>query len=353
MSDNADAGTDNTGTQPTEVDQSTAPGTADAGTQTQPETDSQSHSGTENTTTSQQTVEGQAQAVPPTGEQKPANPWESTENPYFKRFNDTQSHVARLYQERQQLAKQNQDYQEKVSRFEKMQQESEAKAKMLPFQKSHPEYANTRERLGKVAAFRTALSSIDNADDNTMKKLAQNFGLTVDDFKMEQSEQAYRQKIGEELNADPEGFIQSRVENKITEALQKYDSYISSKVNVERRLNDPSNARLLDAYAPQMAQIMDPQVSSSDKAFQYAQLLAERDALKAKLGNRVEEVAHSEAQTAFSQPRQQGSQRRQGQAPQYPAEAERDAYAYAKKQNPDWSQDQLLTLAMKINASFR
>lgn len=353
MPDNADAGTDNTGTQPTEVDQSTASGTADAGTQTQPETDSQPHSGTEQTTTSQQQVEGKEQAVAPTGEQKPANSWESAENPYFKRFNDTQSHAARLYQERQQLTKQNQEYQERISRFEKMQQESEAKAKMLPFQKSHPEYANTRERLGKVAAFRTALSSIDNADDATMKKLAQNFGLTVDDFKLEQSEQAYRQKIDEELRADPEGFIQARVETKISEALQKYDSYISSKVNVERLLNDPQNAKLVEAYAPQMAQIMDPQVPGREKAFQYAQLLAERDALKAKLGNRVEEVAHSEAQDAFAKPRQQGGQRRQTQAPQYPAEAEQDAYAYARKQHPDWSQDQLLTLAMKINASFK
>ena len=155
MSDNADAGTDNTGTQPTEVDQSTATGTADAGTQNQPETDSQSHSGTDTTTTTNQQVEGQAQAVQPTGEQKPATPWDSPENPYYKRFNDTQSHAARLYQEKTQLAKQAQEYQEKISRFEKMQQENEAKAKMLPFQKSHPEYANTRERLGKVAAFRT------------------------------------------------------------------------------------------------------------------------------------------------------------------------------------------------------
>lgn len=353
MSDNADAGTDNTGTQPTEVDQSTATGTADAGTQNQPETDSQSHSGTDTTTTTNQQVEGQAQAVQPTGEQKPATPWDSPENPYYKRFNDTQSHAARLYQEKTQLAKQAQEYQEKISRFEKMQQENEAKAKMLPFQKSHPEYANTRERLGKVAAFRTALSSLDNVDDNTMKKMAQNFGLTVDDFKLEQSEQGYRQKIDEELRADPEGFIQTRVESKIQEALHKYDSYIQSKVNIERMVNDPSNARLIEQYAPQMAQVMDPQVPAREKAFQFAQILAERDALKAKLGSRVEEVSHSEAQDSFAKPRQQTGSRRQSQTQQYPEEAARDAYAWAKKQNPDWSQDQLLTLAMKINASFK
>lgn len=353
MSDNADAGTDNTGTQPTEVDQSTATGTApDAGTQNQPETDSQPHSGTDTTTTNQQ-VEGNAQVVQPTGEQKPATSWDSPENPYFKRFNDTQSHAARLYQEKMQQAKQIQEYQDRISRFEKMQQEQEAKAKILPFQKSHPEYANTRERLGKVAAFRTALSAIDNVDDNTMKKMAQNFGLTVDDFKLEQSEQAYRQKIDEELRADPEGFVQTRVESKIQEALQKYDSYIQSKVNVERLVNDPTNARLIKQYAPQMAQVMDPQVPAREKAFQYAQLLAERDALKAKLGNRVEEVSHYEAQDAFAKPRQQGGGRKQPQTQQYPEEAAHDAYAWAKKQHPDWSQDQLLNLTMKINASFQ
>jgi hypothetical protein len=348
MPDDADAGTADAGTQQT-ADQ-TAPGTVDTGTQVDAQTDSQPH--TDTTPTTDQQVEGEAQAGQPTGDQKPANPWDSPENPYYKRFNDTQSHASRLYQEREQLAKQNQEYQERLQRFETQQKEAEAKAKMLPFQKSHPDYANTRERLGKVQAFKTAISAIDGADEATAKKLAQAYGLTADDFRLEREESMYRQKIDDEFRADPEGFVQARVESKIHEALQKYDEYLAARVSTERLITDPSNAKLIEAYAPQMSKIMDPQVSARDKAFEYAQVLAERDALKRRLGSHVEQVSQKNALDSMAHTQHMRGGRKTPSGQQYPEEARQDAVAWLKKTTPGISQDALLTQALKINAYF-
>jgi len=346
MPDDTDSGTADAGTQTTQVDQTATAGTADAGTQQPEQTDSQLHT---DTTTTDQSAEGKAAAESPTGVQKPATPWDSPENPYLKRFNDTQSHASRLYQEREQLAKQTQEMQERLQRFETQQKEAEAKAKMLPFQKSHPEYANTRERLGKVQAFKTAIGAIDGADEATAKKLAQAYGLTADDFRLEREEGMYRQKIDDEFRADPEGFVQARVESKITEALQKYDEYLSARVNTERLINDPVNAKLIDAYAPQMSKMMDPQVPGREKAFDYAKVLAENEALKARLGVQVEQVSQRNAQDSMQQTPH--ARKKSGQQT-WPIEAKADAVAYLKKQNPNLSSDALLTQAMKINAYF-
>lgn len=349
MPDDTDAGTVDTGTQPTAADQTADTGTVDTGTQVEAQTDSQPHT---DTTTTDQQVEGKVQADQPQGGQKPTNPWDSPQNPYFKRFNDTQSHAARLYQEREQLAKQAQEMQERLQRYETQQKEAEAKAKMLPFQKSHPEYANTRERLGKVQAFKTAISAIDGADEATAKKLAQAYGLTADDFRLEREESMYRQKIDDEFRSDPEGFVQSRVESKIHEALQKYDEYLAARVSTERLINDPGNAKLIEAYAPQMSKIMDPQVSAREKAFEYAQILAERDALKRRLGSQVEQVSQRQAHDSMAQPQHMRGGKRVPAGQQYPEEARNDAVAWLKKQNPNISQDALITKAMAINAYF-
>ncbi len=353
MSDNADAGTADAGTQPTASDTSPSTGSAEAPTQTsQGQVDSQPQSSTPTPTQ----AEGEAQASDPTGSQKPANPWDSPENPYLKRFNDTQSHAGRLYQEKQQLAKQYQDTQERLARYEKAEQERAAAAKASPFQKAHPEYAQNRDRLNRVSSFRAALSAIDNADEATAQKLARSMGITADDLKMEREAAHYRERITEEFNADPEGFVQSRVESKIQEALGRFDEYLNSRSTVERIINDPSNAQLIQSYAPQMSQMMDPQVPARDKAFAFAQLMAERDALKAKLGKQVEQDAQAEAQSAMSRPRSnsQGVPGRSGKsrASEYPAEAQRDPIAWLKSRNPKMNQDALITEAMKINDYF-
>lgn len=350
MPDDVTAGTDNTGTQPTALDTQPSTGTEQSGTQPT-EQDSQPHSSTTTTTpdTTAQ-VEGEEQARTPTGEQKPSNPWDSPENPYYKRFNDTQSHAARLYQEKTQLAKQAQEYQERIARFEAQQKEAETKSKLLPFQKAHPEFSQTRDRLSKVAAFKTALSSFPDADDTAIKRLAQGMGVTAEDFKLEAQERDYRQRITEELQSDPEGFIQTRVETKIQEALQKYDEYLSSRVNVERLVNDPNNANLIEQFAPQMARIMDPQVPGREKAFDHARLLAENAALKAKLGKQVETVAHGEAHEAM-QAAQPGRQRVRPNLA-YPDEARRDAVAWLRKQDPNIPSETLARKAHQINDYF-
>lgn len=349
MPDDIDAGTSQEGTQPTASDAAADTGTADAGTQETQQADSQVHNGT-TTTTSQ--AEGEAQAQSPTGDEKPANPWESPENPYFKRFNDTQSHATRLYQQNQQLARQSQEYQERIARFEQQQKEQADKAKLSPFQKAHPEYGQNRDRLNRVSAFRAALSSFDNPDDATMRRLAQNMGISQKDLELERDAESYRQRLDEEWRADPEGFVQSRVESKIQEALGNFENYLNSRSGVERLISDPGNAKLIESYAPQMSMMMDQNVPARDKAFTLAQVMAERDALKAKLGQQVEQVSHAEAQQSFARPQQKQGSNGRRQASQYPAEAQADPRGWLLKKNPNMSQDQLITEMMKINNYF-
>lgn len=299
----SDVSSNSQGTQ--DVDAATNTGTAQAvGTQdtaTQPEQAvSQSATVTTNPTTTGTSASAGKPAVAQAKAETPnANPWESDENPYRKRFNDTLSHSQRLYQENQQRSRQLQELEARIADFDKKAQAQAEAAKLNPWNKGHPKFDSHRALSSRAEAYADLMRSAETPEEKAALHKVMSGKFTPDEMAQLQQSEADRKQTLAEFTSDPRGFIVSNVQDAIRQELARYEEFQGARQQVQGIITDPTNAKLIEAYAPDMHRMMDPNVSAHEKAFAFATVKAELDALKAQVGKQAEQVATAEArQTA-------------------------------------------------------
>lgn len=285
-------------------------GTADAGTQavTEPATDA--GTATADTQPDQATQPEQADSQPsdsthappetPAGKQdqrKPdtANPWDSDANPYRKRFNDTLSHAQRLYQEKQERDRQFQETQTKLAEYEQRNKAQAESAKLRRWDEGHPEYEKHRALRDRADFSRKMLANAQTPEDQAAARRLMAGQFSAEELaELEQSEQDRKETLSK-LASNPRGFIAMHVQDAVRAAIQEYDAFQGARSSVQGIIQDPNNAKLIESYAPDMARMMDPGVPARDKAFEYAKLKAEVEALKAQASQKAVQVATADA----------------------------------------------------------
>lgn len=328
MPDINDAGTADAGTQ--DVDAAISTGTADTGTPIQPTqptgenpiADSQPISDTNQATPPPQASAGKQVPNPAKAGADTANPWESDDNPYRKRFNDTLSHSQRLYQENQQRDRQLNEFQTRIADFESKAKAAAETAKLNPWNKGHPEHAKFQAVSSKAESYQKLLSKAETPEKKAMLREMMSGEFSADDLASLERAESDRKQMLSDLSADPRGFIASHVQDAVKSAIAEYDSYQGARQQVQGMITNPNNAKLIEAYAPDMHRMMDPNISASEKAFAFASMKAELDALKTRISQNVEQVATAEARQSARSGRTTTSKPQQGES-RHPRDAQR------------------------------
>lgn len=295
MDTNNEAGTADAGTQAVE-DSATNTGTAVADTQAveaaKPETADSQSSTNEDQKPEMAATEKQEQAKPDT-----ANQWDTDQNPYRKRFNDTLSHAQRLYQEKQERDRQFSELQTKIAEYESKTKAQAEAAKLNRWNKGHPEHNQFRSLQERADFSRKLLANAQTPEDQAAARRLMAGQFSAEELQELENSERDRKNLISEFSADPRGFITSHVQDAVRAAISEYDAYQRASSQVTGMINDPNNSKLIESYAPDMARIMDPNVPSREKAFEYAKLRAENDQLRAQVGQRAVQAATADART--------------------------------------------------------
>lgn len=290
-------------------------GTAPAGTPSEAAGNASSTIDTSSQTTeaqSQSLVPQNGEATNPEGSEQPANPWESNDNVYKKRYNDALPHLQRTYQEKQLLE---QRYKALEQEHQSMRQAEAERSKQLQLKDWHPRspnYQQTKQVFDRVDNFIKAKSALpaDMQTPEILRGMAEQFGVTADDAKVYQQVQNDRRQTQERLMSDPESFLDEFIAPRIQQELQRFEAFNAARGSAEKFLTDPKVQPLIEKYAVDMDRMMDPQVPGRDKALLVAQLMAENEAMKAKLGESAIESAQAEAKQSLLQGNGRGDKQR-------------------------------------------
>ena len=230
-----------------------------------------------------------------------------------KRYKDSVSWASRIQRERDEVNERYKGLPDPnqirsiLQEHEKRQKESTLK----PWQAAAPTHSQFKERKSQLTGLNQAYSRLNTPEEQAAfkKAHAEELGsFTPDELRSFKEADQVAQRQLDDFHADPDNFIASRIEDKVEAIIERRIQFMNAQQEVQGFLSDPGNSQLIQKYAGDMQQIMDPSVPAHQKAVHYAQLKAENDALKARLSQQVEVDSHRDAQVdARTQVRRQSN----------------------------------------------
>lgn len=196
---------------------------------------------------------------------------------------------------RQQLTQLQQEQQAAQQRA----QEEAQRLNLSPFHSRHPQHAHNSARVQAFGSFKAALQGLPpelQNDPAQRARLAQAMGVTPDDEKLFQQQEAYSRQIQQEFQSNPDEFVEKRVERRLQESFQKFEQYLEAKVNANGLIQQ--HQPLIEKHADRMNWMLDPNVPARDKAIWAAQQEAKVAEL---LATKVPEAQHVETLKARTQ----------------------------------------------------
>jgi hypothetical protein len=228
---------------------------------------------------------------------KQANPWDTDDNPYRKRFNDALSHGTKLYQEVQKYRKQFDGIDpEQARKALEMRKQQEEASKLKPWNKGHEAYDKFQAVRSRVSEYNRMRQAADTPEKQSLLKEMAGQMFRPEELQQVQDYETDRAQMVAQLTEDPRGFINDLVAPLIQQSLAQFEQFQAARQQTTSWFTDPNNQPLLDRYAPDMYRMMDPSVPARDKAIEVARLKSENDALKARLSGQIETLATAEAQ---------------------------------------------------------
>lgn len=345
----------------TESDTS-ATATADAGTS--PE-GTQQATGVENTATTG-TDQGTPDVTAATNPSLPTNtsaipsPAKTAEPPtidwskegpvYQKRFNDTLSSATKLHQQYQEMQKQLQPWQgldpnEVRAAMAERQRQAQI-SNLKAWNAGHPEFNRFEKLRDKASNYQRLLSRAETPEQKETLKSLLSSEFSPDELRQLEEADTDNRQLLSRFQSDPRGFLAEMVQPVIAQAFQQYESFNEARVGAQQWLTDPNNSTLIGKYAPQMDRMMDPQVPGREKAFTVAQLMAENEALKARLSKDAETVAQAAAQQDALKGRATGATRGNTRTSQSIG----DPVEYLKKQGIEAGHPEFIARLQKLNS---
>ena len=169
---------------------------------------------------------------------------------------------------RQQLAQLQQEQQAAQQRA----QEEAQRLNLSPFHSRHPQHAQNTARVQAFSSFKAALSGLPpelQSDPAARARLAQSMGVTPDDEKLYQQQEAYSRQIQQEFQSNPDEFVEKRVERRLQEQFQKFEQYLEAKVQAQGLIQQ--HQPLIEKHADRMNWMLDPSIPAREKAIWAAQ----------------------------------------------------------------------------------
>ncbi len=336
----ATTGTSSEGTQSaTGVQDTATTGTANAGT---PDV-------TAATTATSSTTETSAIPSKATTD-APAIDW-LKEGPVFqKRFNDTLSSATKLHQQFQEQQKQLQAWQgldpQEVRQAMAERQRQAQVSNLKAWNAGHPEFNRYQSLKDKASNYQRLLSRAETPEQkDALRQVLANEFAPAELQQLEEADQDNRQLMSR-LQSDPRGFLAEMVQPVIQQAFQQFEQFNAARTGAQQWLSDPGNTQLIGKYAAEMDRMMDPQVPARDKAILVAQLKAENEALKLRVGKDAETVAQAAAQQDAVRGRAVGAARGNPRTSQSIG----DPIAFLAKKGIGTDHPEFLSSLQKLNA---
>lgn len=226
-----------------------------------------------------------------------------------KRYKDGQSYLTKLAQENAHYKRtwdgiDPQQARQALVDFESRQQV----ANVSPFNRNHPDYASTKQRVDRASTF---LKAAEGLEPDQARAMAHRLGVTADDIRLQQQAERNRAQVIDELHSDPDGFIQSRVESMVHQALQQYDQWTAAKSGADQWLSEKGRADLLKN--PDVQRLFDERVPLRERLSLVGDKLARLEALERQVASQTGAVSQAAAQQELLGKRAQGTAR-SGQA---------------------------------------
>lgn len=269
----------------------------------------------------QQNTENQEQV-----QEDPNKKWESPENPYFKRFNDIQPVASRIYNEYKPYKELGLKPDEIKQILEERKQREQA-SNLKPWNSGHSDYNKFKQLRNVASEYRSAIQKAGN-DPARQQFVQEMFAgkLTEQDLNLMREAEQDRNEMLEKFQADPRGFFAEQVQEVIQQQFAQYEKYTQTRQEAQSWFTDPEKVPLIEKYRDDMIRFMDPNVPARDKAVEVAQLKAELDQLRARLGQSARQDVQGSARQSMLQ-----KQTRQGFAPRAPKQDIGDPVSYLQK----------------------
>jgi hypothetical protein len=236
--------------------------------------------------------------------------------------------VGTLRQQIAQLESQQQAAQQKA-------QEEAQRLNLSPFHSRHPQHQQNTARVQAFGAFRSALQGLPpelQNDPAARARLAQAMRVTPDDEKLYQQQEQYSLQVRQEMESDPDAFVERRVERLLNERLQQYEQYQEAKVAAKGLIQQ--HQPLIEKHSDRMNWILDPNVPARDKAIWAASQEAKVAELMASKVPEAQQVETLKARNQLAQRQVAPTRTAAAVAPNPHAE-------YAKTKNPEQLLDDL------------
>jgi len=260
-----------------------------------------------------QTPEGEAAG----GEQKPAEPEQQTANrfdnltpeeaiqqlrQYDEELHDIKSRYGRQRSEIGQLQEQLQSYggvqPQQLEALVQAQQRQAELQRLKPWNQGHPEHGGFAKLLQKVHRDEQLMARATPETQEALQSTLQ-ADYSAEERQLLQEYYQHRSDVQQEFAADPDGYIQSRVQavvdQMVPQYFSQYENWNHAKAENHRFFNDPDNKPLIDKYQSDMVQVMESG-GNHNLALEHARLKAEVDKLREQLGQSAEKVATADAQ---------------------------------------------------------
>lgn len=226
-----------------------------------------------------------------------------------KRWDDQQSYIGRLQRQDAEHRKYREqwgdlDPQRVKEWYARQQQEAQAR-QLKPWDPRHPDAPRTDARLAAVRSFASARETIKanpSLDPETKRslisELAQANGITNEDATLYREHEQYVQDFHSRLARDPHGTLANVVQQEVHAALSEYDRHRTANQAADQWLTDPQRSKLLEKHADDVLWAMNAATPRREVGLTIAQLKAENEALRTRLGGNREVVETAAAQQA-------------------------------------------------------
>lgn len=215
-------------------------------------------------------------------------------------LHELKSRYGRERSEMQRLQEQLQAYggvdpQQLQQMLEQQRQEAELKNLQI-WNTRHPDHARFNQLLSRSVEHERLLSG---ASEEERQALSQRLSRewTADDRQLLQQYYEHQSRVQQELAADPDGYIQARVEEMLSQQLpqyfNQYESWIKAKSDNDQWFNEHQD--LIDKHQDDILRVMESP-NRRDVALELVRAKAQIAELEQKLGQGAEAVATAEAQ---------------------------------------------------------
>lgn len=160
------------------------------------------------------------------------------------------------------------------------QQEVKKREALHKWNANHPAHSQFQESRRRVQDYRQALAKAETPEAREVVKNTMGSLLNEQEVNDVISWETHQRGVQEQFSADPEGFIQQRVQDQIAKAMeqkfQEVQQKAAAEANVGKWFEDPANKPIVEKLRAPMAEMLE-RLGGTDDAWAFTQAMAQRE----------------------------------------------------------------------------